>query len=145
MVYNTVNQWLLIRGQSTGELTSRPLYMCHPFFMKVDVLERKEPDSAYLHLHMCPIISQKDMGLWKCASFLRALDFTSSIKVESDLLWDNRSLSAEAAIFIHRIRYLFGVSAGSCELWHLSAEMIDAVLFPLSKIYLCCWTVDKRA
>lgn len=30
----------------------------------------------------------------------------------------------------------FGVSAGSWELWHLSAEMIDAVLYPLSNISL---------
>lgn len=94
---------------------------------------------APLPICTCVCVQSFPKRIWAYGNvllFLRGLDFTSSIKVESDLLWDNRSLSTEAAVFIPRIRYLFGVSAGYWELWHLSAEMIDAVLYPLSNISL---------
>lgn len=107
-----------------------------PYFHESRFTRVKEPDSVYLHLHMCPIIPKRIWAYGNVLLFLRGLDFTSSIKVKSDLLWDIRPLSTEAAIFIPRIRYLFGVSAGSCELWHLSVKIIDAILYPLSNTSL---------
>ncbi len=45
-------------------------------FMKVDALERKNQTvNVNLHLHMCPIISQKEMGFLKFASFIERVRF----------------------------------------------------------------------